>query len=115
MYAKETYSFFDNVYAYGHVTGVMTEETPFNPNSRKGEVRAKIATMLLDEIKAKNLNAMIVRGADFYGPGATLSLIHSTVTERLKAGKGAQWIFWFFTSRTAFRFEFIFVGLFGFT
>jgi len=84
--------FFDNVYAYGQVNGIMTEETPFNPNSKKGEVRARIATMLLDEIKASNLKAMIVRGADFYGPGATLSLIHSTVTQRLKAGKGAQWI-----------------------
>ena len=84
--------FFDNVYAYGQVAGVMTEETPFNPNSKKGEVRAKIATQLLDEIKAGNLKGMIVRGADFYGPGAALSLIHSTVTERLKAVKGAQWI-----------------------
>lgn len=84
--------FFDNVYAYGQVNGVMTEETPFNPNSRKGEVRAKIATILLDEIKQENLEGMIVRAADFYGPGALLSLTHSTVNERLKAGKGAQWI-----------------------
>src|SRR5690606_20078175 len=36
--------FFDNVYAYGRVEGLMTEETPFNPSSRKGEVRAQIAT-----------------------------------------------------------------------
>lgn len=84
--------FFDNVYAYGQINGIMTEETPFNPNSKKGEVRAKIATQLLNEIKAGNLTGMIIRAADFYGPGATLSLIHSTVTERLKAGKGAQWI-----------------------
>jgi len=84
--------FFDNVYSYGVVNGVMTETTPFNPNSKKGEVRAKIATMLLEEIKAQNLNAMIVRAADFYGPGATLSMIHSSVVERLKAGKAAQWI-----------------------
>lgn len=84
--------FFDNVYSYGLVKGVMTEQTPFNPNSKKGEVRAKINTMLLDEIHAKNLNAMIIRAADFYGPGATLSLIHSTITERLNAGKKAQWI-----------------------
>jgi len=84
--------FFDNVYAYGQVNGIMTEETPFNPTSKKGEVRAKIATMLLEEIKAENLTGMIIRSADFYGPGSTLSLIHSTITERLKAGKGAQWI-----------------------
>lgn len=84
--------FFDNVYSYGLVKGVMTEETPFNPTSKKGEVRANVATMLLDEIKQGNLNGMIVRAADFYGPGAQLSLTHSTVTERLKAKKGPQWI-----------------------
>lgn len=43
--------FFDNVYAYGRVDGALTEETPFSPSSRKGEVRAKIAAMLLDEIR----------------------------------------------------------------
>ncbi len=84
--------FFDNVYAYGQVQGAMTEETPFNPVSKKGEVRAKIATTLLDEIKAGNLQGMIIRGADFYGPGAVQSLTYSTVTEKLKAGKGPQWI-----------------------
>jgi nucleoside-diphosphate-sugar epimerase len=84
--------FFDNVYCYGHVKGTMTEETPYNPSSRKGEVRAKVATMLLDEVKKGNLEAMIIRAADFYGPGANLSLTYSTVTERLKAKKGSQWI-----------------------
>jgi len=84
--------FFDNVYSYGHVKGTMTEETPYNPTSKKGEVRAKVATMLLDEIKQGNLPGMIVRAADFYGPGAQLSLTYSTVTERLKAKKGPQWI-----------------------
>ena len=34
--------FFDNVYAYGRVAGWMTEETPMNPSSKKGEVRKKI-------------------------------------------------------------------------
>jgi hypothetical protein len=28
---------------------VMTEDTPYNPRSRKGEVRARIATTLMDE------------------------------------------------------------------
>lgn len=84
--------FFDNVYAYGRVEGVMTEETPFNPTSRKGEVRARIATALLEEIQAGNLEAMIVRSADFYGPGATQSLVHATVFERLRAGKAPQWV-----------------------
>jgi nucleoside-diphosphate-sugar epimerase len=84
--------FFDNVYGYGLVKGVMTEETPLNPTSKKGEVRAKIATMLLDEIKAGNLNGMIVRGADFYGPNALLSLTYQMVTMKLKAKKSSQWM-----------------------
>lgn len=84
--------FFDNVYPYGYVNGVMTENTPFNPTSKKGEVRAKIATMLLDETKEGNINSLIVRAADFYGPGALLSMTHASVNERLRAGKAAQWL-----------------------
>jgi nucleoside-diphosphate-sugar epimerase len=84
--------FFDNVYAYGRVDGAMTEDTPLNPCSQKGEVRAQIATLLMDEIKRGELEGMIVRSADFYGPGATLSMTQSTVTERLKAGRTPQWI-----------------------
>lgn len=84
--------FFDNVYAYGRVAGPMTETTPYAPCSRKGEVRAKIATQLMDAAQRGDLEAMIVRAADFYGPGARLSLTHSAVFERLRAGKKPQWI-----------------------
>ena len=84
--------FFDNVYAYGRVEGVMTEDTPFNPISKKSEVRAKIASMLLDEMRAGNLQAMIARAADFYGPHALNSFLYATVFARLKAGKAPQWI-----------------------
>jgi len=84
--------FFDNVYAYGLVPGAMTEDTPYNPISRKGEVRARIATMLQDEMQRGELQAMIVRSADFYGPGAATSFTHAAVFERLRAGKTPQWI-----------------------
>lgn len=83
--------FFDNVYAYGYVQGAMTETSPYNPSSKKGEVRAKIATTLLDEIKQGNLEGMIVRAADFYGPNALLSLTYSGVTEKVKKGSTSQW------------------------
>lgn len=84
--------FFDNVYAYGRVQGAMTEDTPFNPTSRKGEVRAAIASTLLDAMNTGQVRAMIVRAADFYGPGAVQSFPHATVFERLRAGKKPQWI-----------------------
>ncbi|MCB2203581.1 NAD-dependent epimerase/dehydratase family protein [bacterium] len=83
--------FFDNVYAYGLVEGAMTEETPYNPCSKKGELRARIATTLLDEISAGELQAMIVRAADFYGPRALLSITHAMIFDRIRQGKAPQW------------------------
>jgi len=82
--------FFDNVYMYGKVTGAMTEEIPFNPCSRKGEVRAKIATMILDEVAKGSLTALIARAADFYGPETYNSFLNMMVFENLKKGKSAQ-------------------------
>ncbi len=58
--------FFDNVYMYGKVSGPMTEDTPFNPVSRKGEIRAQVATMLLEEMKVGGVQALIARSADFF-------------------------------------------------
>ena len=85
--------FFDNVYMYGKVDGKMTEQTPFNPVSKKGEVRAAIARQLLDEMKAGNIKAQIARSADFYGPGADKSGVPNLlVFANLKKGKKAQWL-----------------------
>lgn len=83
--------FFDNVYAYGRVAGSMTETTPFNPCSRKGEVRARVATMVLDEIKAGHLTALIARAPDFYGPRCRTSLVNLFVIDKLAARSKALW------------------------
>ncbi|MBG9375707.1 NAD-dependent epimerase/dehydratase family protein [Panacibacter sp. DH6] len=85
--------FFDNVYMYGRVDGTMTETTPFNPCSRKGEVRARIATFLLDEMKAGNIQATIARAADFYGPiGFATSVANLLVFQNMQKKKRAQWL-----------------------
>lgn len=85
--------FFDNVYMYGKVDGPMSENTPFNPNSKKGEIRAKIASQLLDEMKKGNITALIARAADFYGPvGFTTSVPNMLVLGNLSKGKKAQWL-----------------------
>lgn len=82
--------FFDNVYMYGKVVGPMTEETPFNPCSRKGEVRARIATMILEEVAKGTLTSLIARSADFYGPETQNSFLNMMVFENMKKGKSAQ-------------------------
>ena len=84
--------FFDNVYAYGKVDGIMTETTPYMPSSKKGEVRAKIATQLMDEAKAGNLNAIIARAADFYGPATPLSILTAMMFDNLAKDKTAQYL-----------------------
>jgi nucleoside-diphosphate-sugar epimerase len=84
--------FFDNVYMYGKVDGKMTEETPYNPCSKKGEVRAAIATQLLNEVKQGKLMALIARAPDFYGPSANkTSFANILIFEKLKDRKKAQW------------------------
>ncbi|RXF70356.1 NAD-dependent epimerase/dehydratase family protein [Arcticibacter tournemirensis] len=85
--------FFDNVYMYGRVQGPMTEETPYNPSSVKGEVRAKIATTLMDEVKAGNLNATIARAADFYGATDSMnSFFDMMVLDKYSKKQKAQWL-----------------------
>ena len=84
--------FFDNVYAYGKVVGPMTERTPFNPCSRKGELRAKIATTLLNEMNTGCLTALIARSADFYGPRVQTSVANRLVLDKLAQGAAAAWL-----------------------
>ena len=90
--ARAKLVFFDNVYMYGKVDGAMTEETPYAPCSKKGEIRAKIATTLTNEIKAGNLSAMIARAADFYGPDTEHGVPNVLVFEPLAKRKTVSWL-----------------------
>jgi nucleoside-diphosphate-sugar epimerase len=84
--------FFDNVYMYGKVSGPMTEETPFNPCSKKGEIRAKIATTLMNEWKSGALTGMIARAADFYGPNTRNGVPNLLVFEPFAKKQKASWL-----------------------
>jgi nucleoside-diphosphate-sugar epimerase len=79
--------FFDNVYMYGRVNGPMTEQTPYNPCSKKGEVRAAIATTLERAWQSGSITALIARSADFYGPGAKNGIPNTMVFDPMSQGK----------------------------
>ncbi len=86
--------FFDNIYMYdsNHLNG-MNEETPINPPSKKGKIRAEIADMILSKVKEGKLTALIARSADFYGPGIkNTSMLTETVFKPLSTGKKANWM-----------------------
>jgi len=84
--------FFDNVYMYGKVSGPMTEATPFNPCSKKGEIRSNIATTLINGWKSGDLTGMIARAADFYGPDSRNGVPNLLVFEPFSRGKKASWL-----------------------
>ena len=79
--------FFDNTYMYARTDTPQVEDTAFEPVGRKATVRAEIATMLLDEMRAGTIEAVICRAPEFYGPGKTQSLTNTAVFDRIKQGK----------------------------
>ena len=83
--------FFDNVYSYDPAfLSAMTEDCPVNPCSRKGAVRARIAGMLMEEVRLGQLEAMIVRAADFIA--TRNSMLVEMVYKNFAVGKKALWI-----------------------
>ncbi|MGA7202686.1 MAG: NAD-dependent epimerase/dehydratase family protein [Candidatus Cybelea sp.] len=82
--------FFDNVYMYGSVDGPMTEQTPYAPCSKKGAIRAEIATTLMEQVREGNLVAMIARSADFYGARRANGLPNVLVFEPFAKGATAS-------------------------
>ena len=81
--------FFDNVYMYDrdHLSN-MKEDTPIRPTSVKGRVRKEVAELIMKEIQAKNLKALIARSADFLGIKNSVPV--ETIYKNLKKGKPAD-------------------------
>jgi nucleoside-diphosphate-sugar epimerase len=89
---KSRLVFFDNVYLYDIDTiPHMTEDSEIDPPSKKGAVRKQIAQMILDEVKAGRLMALIARSADFYGPGNDKSFVIEMVYKNFLKRKAANW------------------------
>jgi len=85
--------FVDNVYLYDpKYLSDMTEETPINPVSEKGKVRAEVAKMLMNAVEKNKIEAIIARAPDFYGPGIIGSMLYQTVYQKLIKDKNPQWL-----------------------
>lgn len=83
--------FFDNVYMYPKsAMPHMTEASPIQACSKKGEVRQQLHEMIMNEVEKKTLTALIARSADFYGPDNKNSALNMMVVDNLMKGKKAQ-------------------------
>ncbi|MGH1517223.1 NAD-dependent epimerase/dehydratase family protein [Chryseobacterium sp. JK1] len=79
--------FFDNTYMYPQNSQILTEQTQFSPVGRKGKIREKMANMLLKEMEAGTIEAVICRAPEFYGPGKTQSITNSLIFNAIKEDK----------------------------
>ncbi len=90
---KSKIVFVDNVYMYDpKYLSDMTEETPINPISEKGKVRAEVARMLMDAVEKNKVEAIIARAPDFYGSGVVGSMLYQSVYLNLIKDKSPQWL-----------------------
>lgn len=88
--AGAKFAYFDNTYMYPQDGRLLTEETAFAPVGRKGRVRARMATMVLEEMIRGDIPVLIGRAPEFYGPGKTQSFTNALITDKLKAGKSPR-------------------------
>lgn len=87
--AGARYVSIENLYMYDG-TAPITEQSPLNPRSRKGELRARMAEQVMQAHQRGNLCATALRSSDYYGPGVTSSALGRMVFGNLAAGKKAQ-------------------------
>ena len=82
----------DNLYMYGKAKGSMTEETPYEPVSRKGILRARLADELMSAHRNGKVRAAIGRASDVYGPGPLNVVAGERLFGAALAGKKAMWV-----------------------
>ena len=81
----------ESVYMLGRSGGrPMNEDTPMNPCSRKGEIRAREAERLFDAHRRGEARVTAGRASDFYGPGATASHVGDQFWKPVIAGGRGQ-------------------------
>jgi len=82
----------DNLYALGRTGGrPMTEETPPNPCSKKGAIRAQLHEGLMQAARRGEVLVAVGRASDFYGPGAGQgSHLGERFFRQVFAGKAGQ-------------------------
>jgi nucleoside-diphosphate-sugar epimerase len=79
--------YFDNTYAYPQDISIQTETTPLSSKGKKGSGKRLAAELLLKAIADKEIDAVICRAPEFYGPGKTKGFTNSMIFENLKKGK----------------------------
>ncbi len=81
--------FFDNVYMYGKLNNPVTEDHPNLPISHKGITRKIIVDKFFN---ANNIDYLIARSPDFFGPNAKNSILYTAFLENILNQKNPMFI-----------------------
>ena len=82
----------DNLYMYGPDAGVMTEGTPIDATDRKGRLRASMTEKLMVAHAAGELDVVIGRAPDYFGPGGVNSALGTTLFGAVAKGATVRWL-----------------------
>ena len=82
----------DNLYMYGQTPdGVMREDSPQRPCSRKGELRKQLADELFEAHARGEVRVSAGRASDYFGPGGESAAVFMPRTlDRLREGKAVE-------------------------
>lgn len=87
--AEARYVSIENLYMYDS-SGVITEDSPIHPRSKKGELRTKMGQEVMEAHERGDVVAAILRSSDYYGPGVLGSALGEMVFGNLVKGKVPQ-------------------------
>ncbi len=82
--------YFDNTYAYAQDATLQKEDNPMLSTGKKGSGKRLAAELLLKAIEEKEIEALICRAPEFYGPGKTKGFTNALIFENLQKGKKAK-------------------------
>ncbi len=79
--------YFDNTYMYPQDVAIQKEDTPMSSSGKKGTGKKLAAELLLKAMANNEIEALICRAPEFYGPGKTKGFTNALVFGALKNGK----------------------------
>lgn len=79
--------YFDNTYMYPQDVAIQKEDTPMSSSGKKGTGKKLAAELLLKAMANNEIEALICRAPEFYGPGKTKGFTNALVFGALMEGK----------------------------
>lgn len=86
--------FFDNSYMYGPppLSNPITENHEQNPISRKGNARKITTDILISSFEKGEVEGVIGRSADFYGPDTVNSSLYNVFLQNILKNQNPMWL-----------------------